>query len=254
MFRYTQCYMQAAQMIRDAVARVADLRAESASNPVLHAATVSIKSFQARRFAGTYSDLLISPEYGQATRFFLEDLYSDKDYSLRDAQFARIAGGLQRLFPQQVVLTAVALAKLHVMTEELDRKMAEAWLSFGEGIDEVSRYAACWRAVDSESERELQLKMVLEIGFELDRLTRVPGLRLMLRMMRRPAMAAGIESLQAFLESGFDIFAHMSGRGAGAKRFLSTIRDSESRWIKRLSGSESLIAERELWDCLARIR
>ncbi len=246
--------MQAAQTIRDAVARVADLRAESAASPFLHAATVSIKSFQARRFAGTYADLLKSPEYGQATRFFLEDLYSDKDYSLRDAQFARIAGGLQRLFPKQVVLTAVALAKLHVMTEELDRKMADAWLSFGEEIDEVSRYAACWRAIDSESERELQLKMVLEIGFELDRLTRIPGLRLMLRMMRRPAMAAGIESLQTFLESGFDIFAHMSGRGVGAKNFLSTIRDSETRWIKRLSGSETLMVERELWDCLAKIR
>jgi hypothetical protein len=244
--------MDAAETIRDAVARVISLRAEAAASPVLHSAIVSVKSFQARRFAGTYADLLTTLEFGRAARFFLEDLYSDKDYSLRDAQFARIAGGLQRLFPKQVVVTAVALARLHVMTEELDRKMAEAWVAQGQDVDEVSRYAACWHTVDCKSERELQLEMVLAIGRELDRLTRVPGLRLMLRMMRRPASAAGIESLQAFLESGFDIFAHMSGRGAGAKVFLSTIRDRESLWIKRLSGADTLTTETELHNCLAK--
>jgi hypothetical protein len=245
--------MDAAQTIRDAVTRVVSLRSDAAENPVLHAATVAIKSFQARRFAGTYADLLNSLEYGPAARFFLEDLYSDKDYSLRDAQFARIAGGLQRIFPRQVVLTAVSLARLHVMTEELDRKMAETWIALESEFDEASKYAACWRTINSASERELQLKMVLEIGFELDRLTRVPGLRLMLRMMRRPASAAGIESLQAFLESGFDIFAHMSGRGAGARTFLATIRDRESLWIELLSGTEALAAETALTDCLARV-
>jgi hypothetical protein len=74
--------------------------------------------------------LLASVEYAGAARFFLNDLYSDKDYSLRDAQFARIAGALQRLFPKQVVATAVTMAQLHILTEELDRQMAVAWADF----------------------------------------------------------------------------------------------------------------------------
>jgi hypothetical protein len=249
--------MDAAQTIRAAVGQVAKLRADAASNPALYTATVAVKSLQAQRFAGTYADLLSTNEFGKATRFFLDDLYSDKDYSLRDTQFAKIAGGLQRLFPQQVVATAVSLAKLHVLTEELDRKMADVWMldAMVQPVsNNIARYIACWTTVSRESDRNLQLETVLKIGTELDRLTRVVGLRLMLRMMRGPALAAGIGSLQAFLESGFDIFAHMSGKGSGARRFLSTIRERESSWIKCLSNSNRSETAVALRACLEKAR
>jgi hypothetical protein len=248
---YTDAYMDAAQTIRGAVHRVASLRCDADLSPALRKATAAIKSFQARRFAGTYADLLGSNEYGRAAQFFLEDLYSDKDYSMRDAQFARIAGGLQRIFPKQVVETAVALAELHLLTEELDRKMAEVWKSLDSELEEVSRYAICWKAVNSNSERHKQLNMVLALGFELDRLTKIPGLRMMLRMMRRPAKAAGIESLQSFLESGFDIFGHMSGHLSGARFFLTTINEREFSWIERLTNCDKQIVESDLNACLA---
>jgi hypothetical protein len=103
--------MDAAIAIREAISRVTALRRETQSSMSLKAAAGHIKSLQARRFAGTYEDLLSSSDYSGAARFFLDDLYSDTDYSSRDAQFARMAGGLQRLFPQKVVGTAVALAK-----------------------------------------------------------------------------------------------------------------------------------------------
>ncbi|MBI2749835.1 MAG: hypothetical protein HYX43_10995 [Burkholderiales bacterium] len=244
--------MDAADTIRYAVARVTALRQDAATRPDLHAATLAVKSFQAQRFAGTYADLLASTEYAGAARFFLDDLYSDKDYSLRDAQFARIAGGLQRLFPKQVVATAVTLAELHVLTEELDRQMAEAWIGAGPVADAVSRYMACWQTVGRESDRDRQLEMVLQVGSELDRLTRTPGLRMMLRMMRKPAAVAGVGALQIFLESGFDIFAQMSGKGARAREFLGTIQERESGWIRQLStASVAAPCEVALRACLA---
>lgn len=245
--------MEAAATIRDAVARVAALRQDTVKSPPLHAATLSVKAFQARRFAGTYADLLASKEYAGAARFFLDDLYSDKDYSLRDAQFARIAGALQRLFPKQVVATAVLLAQLHVLTEELDRQMALVWISGPPEVtgDPVNRYMACWSTLGREIDRNRQLEMVLEVGAELDRLTRTPGLRMMLRMMRRPATAAGLGSLQTFLESGFDIFAQMAGKDARAQKFLDTIRERESTWIRRLTAAEPASVETELRACLA---
>lgn len=247
-------YMDAAQTIRDAVARVTSLRLEAASAPDLHSATVAIKSFQAQRFAGTYADLLASTEYAGAARFFLEDLYSDKDYSLRDSQFARIAGALQTLFPQPVVETAVSLARLHVLTEELDRQMAIAWEAAREEkpVEPVRRYMHCWALVGREEDRYRQLEMVLRVGKELDHLTGKPGLRLMLRMMRRPAMAAGLGSLQSFLEAGFDTFAKMAGKGSCAQQFLDTIRDRESTWIRRLYGSNLASCETALRACLSK--
>ena len=63
---------------------------------------------------------------------------------------------------------------------------------------------------DNDS-RQRQLAVVLELGHALNRLTRMPGLRTMLKMMRRPAGVAGLESLQKFLEAGFDAFADMRG-------------------------------------------
>ena len=92
------------------------------------------------------------------------------------------------------------------------------------------------------------------MGLELDRLTRMPGLRLMLRMMRRPAVAADLGSLQSFLESGFDIFAGMAGRGKRAKVFLDIIRERESAWITQLFGPDIVTCEMNLRTCLDKVR
>jgi len=245
--------MNPAQTIRDAVARVTALRLEAASSPGLLATTTRIKRFQARRFAGTYADLFDTKEYAGAARFFLDELYSDKDYSLRDAQFARIAGALQTFFPSAVVATAVSLAELHALTEELDHQMAMAWLLEPESshADDVSRYVQAWKSVGRVGDRNQQLDIVLAVGGELDRLTRTPGLRLMLKMMRRPAAASGLGSLQNFLEAGFDTFANMSGNGARALEFLNLIKTRESLWFDRLFGPDAVSCEKHLHSCLS---
>lgn len=237
--------MDATQIIRDAVLRVAQLRQTAAATPGLAQAISAIKHFQARRFAGTYADLLQSQRYHAAALFFLEELYSEKDYSARDSQFARIASALERLFPTQVVQTAVALAQLHRLTEELDLAMAQHWVSQG-NVPEVTRYVRAWRAVDRRSDRNKQLASALEVGGELDRLTRTPGLRLMLKMMRGPANLAGLGSLQRFLESGFDTFAAMGRQGDGAAYFLATVEARETGLIDKLFDAAMPACEAEI--------
>ena len=237
--------METTNIIRTAVMRVALLRQTAADNPGLALAISDIKHFQARRFAGTYFDLLQSERYKPAALFFLEELYSEKDYSDRDSQFARIAGTLERIFPQQVVQTAVSLAQLHRLTEELDLAMAQSWMTNTDS-NEVARYVAAWRTVDRRSDRNRQLATVLEVGHELDRLTRTPGLRMMLKMMRGPANLAGLGSLQRFLESGFDTFAAMGRKGDGAKYFMDTVMARESGLIDRLFDASAVACETEI--------
>lgn len=237
--------MDAALIIRDAVARVAQLRQLAASTPGLARAVSDIKHLQARRFAGTYDDLLHSAHYRPACLFFLQELYSDKDYARRDAQFARMAGPLDKLFPQSVVQTAIALAQLHRLTEELDFATAQHWLTQPEG-PEATRYVRAWRAVDQRVDRRTQLASVMTVGHELARLTRLPGLRLMLKMMRGPARLAGMESLQCFLELGFDIFEAMGRKAKGAAFFLETVRGRESRLIELLFEADPVIGETEI--------
>ena len=229
--------MDAAQTIRDAIADVTALRLHRTGDPALGAAVGSVKSLQARRFRGTYADLMASPMFGPAARFFLEELYSDTDYTDRDQQFGRIAGTLQTVFPQPVVNTAVALAVLHAQTEELDQDMGRAWLAHEDGANaahDAARYTAAWRAVGQRHARQQQLQRVLAMGTDLARLTRTPGLRMMLRMMRKPAQAAGLGALQHFLETGFDTFGEMARRRGAVEHFLSTVHEREATLMQAL--------------------
>jgi hypothetical protein len=246
--------MEAARTIRSAVAQVALLRQAVEANPALGTALRDIKLTQSRRFAGTYADLLAGGPYAAAAQFFLVELYSDKDYAERDAQFARIAGAIERLFPEQVAGTAVALAKLHALTEELDQAMALAWLSQVDGEATVAqRYVAAWREVGRRADREAQLSVVLGIGYQMARLTRTAGLRTMLKMMRAPASAAGLAALQRFLECGFDTFGAMARRPEGAEEFLETIRLRESALMALLFDAGLVACETELARTLGQV-
>ncbi len=246
-------FMNATHLIRDSVLRVSQLRETAKNTPGLPLAVSAIKQFQARRFAGTYSDLLHAAPYREAARFFLEELYSEKDYAERDTQFARIAGALERLFPQAVVQTALSLAQLHLLTETLDLSMAEHWRNNPEH-NEAARYIRAWRHVDRRADRNAQLADVLALGRELDQLTRTPGLRLMLKMMRGPANLAGLGALQHFLESGFDTFAAMGHKTNATAFFLETVQTREAEWFERLFEANLVACETEITQTLAQAR
>lgn len=244
--------MNTAQTIRQAVTQVQQLRQESREQPGIAASVAAVKRFQARRFAGTYADLLATGPYAAAARFFLDELYGDQDYGERDAQFARIAGAVDKLFPRDVADTAVALAQLHALTESLDHAMGRT--APATSFDDVAAYVRAWRSVGRRPEREQQLRRVVGIGAEMIRLTRLPGLRLMLKMMRGPAAAAGLSELQRFLEAGFDTFAAMVKSRSGAESFLQTIREREQRLLDLLFDADAVACETELVRILGQAR
>lgn len=227
--------MQPAQQIRAAISEVERLRQDTVASPALGRAVSEVKRLQARRFAGSYADLMASGPYAAPARFFLEELYSDRDYSERDGQFARIAGAIDKLFPAGPAETAAALARLHALTEALDHRLARAWLDAGDADgDPAERYARAWRAAGSRADRETQLSEVLGIGRRMVTLTRKPGLRTLLRMMRKPASSAGLAALQHFLETGFDTFAAMGRTPPGAEGFLAVVEQRESALLEAL--------------------
>ena len=239
-----------ADQIHQALETVALLRQQRAGQPALAAANAAIKRFQAKRFQATYSDLLQSQRYQLAARFFLQELYSDKDYAERDQQFARIAKTIARLFPQAVVNTAATLAEVHALTEQLDDAMAHAQVALHPARPEqcdAGDYIACWRRVADPAARHQQLQVVLALGRSLDSLTRKPGLQMLLKLMRGPAAAAGLGALQKFLETGFGAFQTMRG----ADEFLKLIALREADWIQRLFEEDAVACETRLNELLA---
>ncbi len=228
----------------EAVAHERRLRAAA---PALAKSVVDVKAFQHQRFSRTYGDMLASPRYGPAARFFLADLYGPKDYSDRDVQFARVIPLLVRMLPKELLLTLVSLARLHALSERLDTAMAQVLLQRpgmgerdGSGknnaeLDHMS-YAQAWRQTSTADERERQIQLTVQVGSALERYTNKPLLRRSLHFMRTPAQAAGLGALQRFLEVGFDTFKQMNG----AAEFLGVIQSRERAHAAALfSGASS---------------
>jgi hypothetical protein len=237
----------ASDLIRMHLERVSRLRAQAQAEG-LQGAVEDIKHLQARRFRGTYADFLEHPRYAPATFFFLNELYGVHDFAQRDAQFSRIAGALERLFPDAVAQLAVDLSETHALTEVLDHQLATHWLALETTLAPEDRYILAWRGTGANESRHKQLAVVQHMGFELQRLTRMKTLRLGLRMMRSPARAAGLDALQHFLETGFDAFATLGD----ARPFLHTIRQRESAWVQALFEAELDSCARSLRDELDR--
>ena len=196
---------------------VAAERQRRAASPGLLAKVTALKAFQQRRFSHTYADLLASSRYGAAARYFLDELYGPKDFSARDAQFARVAPKIARVFPSEVAETLAILSELHALSETLDTAMS---LQLGERRGSrratTSPPGKAWAA---RAERDRQIDLTLGIAAQLDRITRLPLLRNALRLMRGPARAAGLGELQRSLETGFDTFRAMKG----ADEFIALI-------------------------------
>ena len=200
--------------------------------PDLQAAVLRVKAYQQRRFSHTYADLLASPRYRGATRFFLDELYGPRDFTQRDAQFARVVPALVRLFPQPIVDTVATLAGLHALSEALDTETA-THTDAGTSLDALA-YLDAWQITGRAPDRERQIALLVEVGRSLDRVTRNPLLRQSLRLMRPAARAAGLGDLQHFLETGFDTFKAM--RGAG--EFLTTVESRERLLARALFEAE----------------
>jgi hypothetical protein len=201
--------------------RVVDAERQRRSDvPGLPARVTALKAFQQRRFSHTYADLLESARYGAAARYFLAELYGPGDFTARDAQFARVAPSIVRVFPDQVAETVAILAELHALSETLDTATA---LNLPSGPVAAIDYVRAWQRTGRASDREHQIVLTLRIAAQLDRITRMPMLRRALRLMRTPARAAGLSELQRSLETGFDVFRAMKG----AQEFITVIEARE---------------------------
>ena len=240
--------METAKNIRTALEQVAGLRRQAQADAGLAQAILAIKQLQSRRFAASYADCTANQRhaYAPAVHFFLTELYSARDYTERDAQFARVAGAIERMLPEKVAALAEALARLHALSETLDFAMGQRWLAMtaASAPDDLASsaqtYVSVWRAVGQRADRMAQLQIVQGIGRELARLTRLPGLRTMLRLMHGPARAAGLGKLQGFLEAGFDTFAELARKHDGVAGFLGMIEDREGRLIAQLFDDDAV--------------
>jgi hypothetical protein len=214
------------QRLTDALSAVIALRARIAADPQLADRWRAVKQFQAERLRRTYADLLASDRYRAPCEFFLDELYGARDFDQRDAEARRVVPKLAKMLPARAVETLLLAVQLDELSERFDSEVASQ-VSLPVT---AAGYAAAYRRVGSEAERERQIELVDQIGRALDKLARIPMLSTMLHMMKGPAEVWGLSHLHHFLQRGFDAFSAMRG----AREFLATIRRRESAINRRL--------------------
>ena len=192
-----------------------------------------LRRWQAARLTRTHADLLNSPRYQPAARFFLDELYGDRDFHQREADLARIAPMMTRILPDAVLHTAGLALELNALSSELDAEMARTLVinfRFQDDLDEAT-YAAAYRQCGRYEQRRRQIELVERLGQDLPKIVRKPLIQTALKMAKTPARLAGVGELHHFLEAGFLAFRHL-GKHAGG--FITIIVVREQAILERM--------------------
>lgn len=196
-----------------------------------------LQAWQTQRLERSFARFLQDPSRRPAANFFLSDVYGDRDFAQRDADIAKVMPMMQRLLPSALVETVTDGIELGALTHALDLRMAQALQRLAprrRSIDE-DLYAVAYRDVGLPRLRARQIELIDHVGQGLAAACRMPGVRLLLKLSRVPAKAAGLGELQLFLERGFEAFAGLDD----AKGFLADIRHHESAAMARLFAGEA---------------
>ena len=201
--------------------------ASPARAPTFALRLAALKRWQQARLARTYADLYADPRYAPAVMFFLDELYGGKDSAIRDRDLIRMYPTIRRVLPRFAFKTVTDALELDVLSEEFDQSLTT--ILGGAEITEQN-YADAFQQAGRRADRERQVVLMRDVGAGLDRVVAKPLIYTTLKLLRRPAQAAGLGAMQQFLEVGFTAFRHMKG----ARYFLDTIAYREQRMITRL--------------------
>ena len=191
-----------------------------------------LRAWQAGRLPGSFEDFLAVERTRPAARFFLTDLYGDRDFSGRDRDVARIMPLMSRLLPEALLAAAADAIELAALSHAFDLRMAEALADRArpDAAITLADYGRAYRAVGHPRLRGHQIDLIDRVGRMLDAAVHRHGVFRLLRASRLPARAAGLSELQGFLERGFEAFARLDG----ADDFLDAIVAREREASRRL--------------------
>jgi hypothetical protein len=143
-----------------------------------------------------------------------------------------------RMLPASLLEVVADATELNACSSRLDRALVAA-LPARPAFD-VADYCRACRAAGDFTARRRQVELIGIVGRAIDHYGRKRRVRETLRLMRRPARAAGFGMLQEFLERGLLSFAKMDG----ADEFLATVEARETAIVEAMAaGSDAPFPE-----------
>jgi len=192
-----------------------------------------LRRWQSARLARTHADLLHDPRYQPAAKFFLEEIYGDRDIRQREQDLTRIVPMMNRILPAGVLRTAALALELNTLSGELDAAMTRILMTefpVRDAWDEAT-YVAAYRYCARYELRRYQIDLVEQLGEDLQKIVQKPFIHTALKLAKTPARLAGVAELHRFLDSGFHAFRNMN---ADAGLFITIITRRERAIMEQI--------------------
>lgn len=196
-----------------------------------------VRRWQAERLERSFGHFLEDPRRAPAARFFLSDVYGDRDFTRRDADIARVLPMMQRLLPKALLGTVADAIELGALSHALDLRVAgllDTLAPRRRKLDEAL-YALAYREAGLPRLRARQIRLIGSVGSGFGRALRLPGVAALLAFSRGPARMAGLTELQGFLERGYAAFDALGDADA----FVAEIEAGEREASRRLFAGEA---------------
>ena len=179
----------------------------------------ALKAYQVERLKFTHKECLNDPNTKEATKFFLTEIYSDKDLTKRDADLAKIVPMMCKLFPKELLIVLSDAIELDALTEVLDMKMCKNLnVNF---TDE--EYMKVYREKTKYDDRKKQIQLTNALGLSLIDVVKYPLIGGLLGKMGFPAKMMGLSEMHELLNNGFNIFKNTKN----VEQFLETLIQNE---------------------------
>ncbi len=199
--------MSAAKELREYTERSNAIHQEYLSDKALLARYKRFVSWQTDYMLPNYEDLRASEHYSSAVGFVVSDL-TGIGVSQRDHDIARVVPMMSRMLPEKVLGTLAAAMRLNARVLGINLSICRALYAertVDAVISEADYCIACRQASSLDEYLEL-VRLIEEVGRNLDRVIRIPMIGVTLKTMRAPARLAGFGALQIFLEKGYTAF------------------------------------------------
>jgi hypothetical protein len=170
--------------------------------------------WQSERLRDTHADLYQTETFRAGLDFLFDELYGARDFSARDRDLERIFPKLVKWLPDKILATVSTLVELNLLTQRLDKQLAETLLQNvnGQRTDNVittQNYVEAYACCQNKAAREKQLQLTQAAGALLEKHAGSAIIRYSLKLAQAPAEKAGLKALHAFLVRGFDAFHNM---------------------------------------------
>ncbi|MGK2924104.1 MAG: FFLEELY motif protein [Lysobacterales bacterium] len=218
------------ERLREMLARNHAIAAEVEQADFPQAEFNALQEWQRARLSRSFDDLAQQEEYRPAAHFFLSQLYGGLDFRQRDQDMGKVMPVMSRVLPDRTLGTMAEAFELQAISLEYDIRMAR-YMAREAIVDlDMERYCEVYRACSDRAGRERQIALIRKLGYDLDKLLRLPLVNYLVRLSRGPAHAAGFGKLQEFLEEGLAAFRALDD----THYFIETIYQRESDAMNRI--------------------